>query len=515
MSQNPLLSASSSLLEIRGLEKSFASNRVLKGIDLSVRAGEVHAIMGGNGAGKSTLIKCLSGYWRPDAGSIQIAGEPFVAGDGRIAFVQQDLGLISSMSVVENVCMGVGFRTGRFGNIRWREETARVSGILTALGHPDIDPRAEVRTLNTAERTITAIARATQGLRDGAKMLVLDEPTAALPADETTKLFRTLESLRESGVGMIYVSHHLSEVLAISDRISVLRDGQVMATLDKSETDEASLIELMLGRPVTRMRRKSAPGSTSPTLGPAVLELQQVDGPTTRDIDLQIRAGEIVGLVGLQGAGCTEVARLLFGAAKTTAGRILLDGHEVVFQHPRDAMKAGIGMVTEDRNTDGSFPSLSVMENVSITDVRRFFRRGWLSMRKERQEIRRLVADFDVVPKDETVQFSTLSGGNQQKALLSKWLRLSPRLLICDQPDVGVDVGALATIYRSMRDAAADGAGVLIISNQYDHLEELCDRVVVLRDGRVAAQLHNDDVTEHEISRLVVGATLSAKEDVQ
>lgn len=515
MSQNPSLTPSSSLLEIRGLEKSFSSNRVLKGIDLSVRAGEVHAIMGGNGAGKSTLIKCLSGYWRPDGGSIHVAGEPFVAGDGRIAFVQQDLGLISSMSVVENVCLGVGFRTGRVGNIRWREETARVSGILAALGHPDIDPRAEVRTLNTAERTITAIARATQGLRDGAKLLVLDEPTAALPADETAKLFRTLESLRESGVGMIYVSHHLSEVLAISDRISVLRDGQVMATLNKSETDEANLIELMLGRPVTRMRRASGSNSRSSKPGPAVLELENVSGPTTRDIDLEVRAGEVVGLAGLQGSGCTEVAHLAFGAVKTTTGRILLDGREVDFQHPRDAMRAGIGMVTEDRNTNGSFPALPVSENISITDVLRFFRRGWLSLGRERREIRSLVSQFDVVPKDETVQFSTLSGGNQQKALLSKWLRLSPRLLICDQPDVGVDVGALATIYRSMRDAAANGAGVLIISNQYDHLEELCDRVVILRDGRVAAQLRDDEVTEHEISRLVVGATLGAKEDDQ
>jgi ribose transport system ATP-binding protein len=485
------------LLEIDSLSKTLGRNAVLKGVSMTVRPREVHALMGGNGAGKSTLIKCLSGYWRPDGGTISVDGSPLDPAAKRIAFVQQDLGLIADLNVVENTCLGRGFETGRFGRIRWRRESARVHALLADLGHPDIDPLAKISTLDQVERTVVAIARATQSLREGARLLVLDEPTAALPVDEAQRLFETIHRLRASGVGMLYVSHHIAQVLDLADRISVLRDGELVETAPASSMTESHLIATMLGREVAPLQRGvSCDVSTSPT----VLELDHVYGPRVNDITFDVRVGEIVGLAGLQGAGCTEVAELIFGAAALRSGNIAVRGEAVRFGHPADAVAAGIGLVTEDRHGDGSFLGLTVGENIVATDLRRFARFKALSARQERDEIAGLIDRFGISPADGNQRFGSLSGGNQQKAILAKWLRLQPHLLICDQPDVGVDIGAKQAIYATIRELAQGGSAVLVISNQYDDLAALCDRVVVLRDGRVAAVLAGAAVNEHEIS---------------
>jgi ribose transport system ATP-binding protein len=495
------------LLEITGLHKTLARSRVLRGITMTVRSGEVHALMGGNGAGKSTLIKCLSGYWKPDEGSISVCGRPLDPGTGQIAFVQQDLGLIPNLSVVENACLGRGFATGALGRIRWKDEIDRVSILLADLGHGGIDPRTLVAKLDAVERTVVAIARATGDLREGAKVLVLDEPTAALPVDEAQRLFGTIERLRDSGIGMMYVSHHLKEVLGLANRISVLRDGELVTTDEAVNMTDTQVIAMMLGRGVQTVRRQRRTRVVSETDNP-IARLDGVTGDRVNGVSFDIHAGEIVGLAGLQGSGCTEVAEFLFGAKGPHQGAIFLRGEHVKFGHPAEAVFAGVALVTEDRHLNGSFLDQSVAENISVTDVKRYFRRGWLSARQEGSETQDLIKRFAVEPAEGNRRFSTLSGGNQQKAVVAKWIRMKPVLLICDQPDVGVDIGAKQAIYQAIAEQVQTGAGALLISNQHDDLEALCDRVVILRNGRVATILAGDDLTEHEISRVVVGGVV-------
>jgi ribose transport system ATP-binding protein len=497
------------LLEIVGLKVTLARTQVLRGVNMTVRSGEIHALMGGNGAGKSTLIKCLSGYWKPNEGSILINGAPFVPGTGQIAFVQQDLGLIPSLSVLENTCLGRGFSTNAMGKIRWRKESERVAGLLEDLGHSSIDPRALISDLDAVERTVVAIARATQGLREGARLLVLDEPTATLPVDETQRLFETIKRLRDSGIGMIYVSHHLAEVLDLADRISVLRDGELVATSKAAEVTDTQIISMMLGHDVSPLSRPRLHDQTAVGKPEPIVRLEGVVGGRVQGVSLDVKPGEIVGLAGLQGSGCTEVAEFLFGAKRPQRGEMFLRGERVEFSHPCEAVAAGIALVTEDRHLNGSFLDQSVTENISVTDVRRFFRWGWLSARRETAETGELITRFEIQPAESKRRFSTLSGGNQQKAVIAKWIRLNPTLLICDQPDVGVDIGAKWQIYAGIVQLVESGSGAILISNQHGDLEALCDRVVVLRNGRVAAILVGSSLTEQEISRVVVGGTVS------
>jgi ribose transport system ATP-binding protein len=496
-------------IQVNGLHKSLAGIPVLRGIDMTVRPGEVHALLGGNGAGKSTLIKCLSGYWIPDSGTITVVGVPLNPLARQIAFVQQDLGLIPSLTVSENISLGAGFDTGLFGNIRWAKQAEEAGRALEDLGHGDIDPRAEVRTLNPVQKTAVAIARASLSLRDGAKFLVLDEPTASLPVAEVDRLFETLNRLRKSGVGMIYVSHHLSEVFELSDRISVLRGGSLIATKDTVDFTESGVIELMLGKPLEEVRRQA--GSNQVDRSNTVLRLNGLYGPRIRDVSLDIVAGEIVGLAGLQGSGCTELAELIFGAQQRISGEIEFLGKPVSFNHPADAVSAGIAMVTEDRHLNGSFADHSLGENITITDLRRFQKWGHLSHRSEQAEVAELINLFDVRPADGAKRFSAFSGGNQQKGILAKWMRNNPKLLICDQPDIGVDVGARSVIYLALQKAARSGAAVIVISNQYEDLEKLCDRVVVLKSGVIVKELTGEDITEHAISLAAIGSIQEAE----
>jgi ribose transport system ATP-binding protein len=498
------LSPTKSLLEIRNLHKALAGNKILNGINFDVRAGEIHALMGGNGAGKSTLIKCLSGYWTPDQGSIKVDGELLNATKKQIAFVQQDLGLIPALTVSENISLSLGFDVGRFFNIRWQRQHDKVAHVLSDLGYGDINPRSLVRDLNPAQRTVVAIARAAQGLREGAKVLVLDEPTASLPVNEVDRLFETLNRLRATGVGMIYVSHHLSEVFELSDRISVLRGGNLISTDATSATSEDRTVELMLGAPVNKVRR--AIKTTAETQQGPILKLDGLHGRRVSYISLALYPGEIVGVAGLQGSGCTELASLIFGAIKPTSGSIQIDGEKVEFNHPQDAIKAGIAMVTEDRHLDGGLADHAVGENMTITDLARFAKVGVLSRKEERAEIQAMVEQFDVRPADGTRRFSSLSGGNQQKAILAKWLRLNPKILICDQPDIGVDIGAKNAIYAFLQKVASTGSAVILISNQFDDLEALCGRVLVMRAGQIVQELKGDNLTEHKISHAAIGS---------
>jgi ribose transport system ATP-binding protein len=491
------------LLEVQNLSKCLVGVQILKNINFSVRSGEVHALMGGNGAGKSTLIKCLSGYWGFEAGSVTVGGQPLEPNAGQIAFVQQDLGLVPSLSVSENISLSNGFETGLFQNIRWKEQADVVGALLSDLGHTDIHPESKVRDLNPVQRTIVAVARAAQSLRQGAKVLVLDEPTASLPVDEIDRLFGTLNRLRDTGLGMIYVSHHLSEVFELSDRISVLRGGGLVSTQKVSDATEDHIVEQMLGQKVQKAKTKKDALRLVETQ--PILSTKKLCGSRVIDVDLDLHPGEIVGLVGLQGAGCTELAELLFGAQIPIAGEIALNGKPIAFQHPADAMRAGICLITEDRHVNGSFLEHELSENMAASDIRRFFKAGWLSKKAEVAEASDHIERFGIVPQEADRKFAAFSGGNQQKAILAKWVRMAPKVLICDQPDIGVDIGAKQVIYRSLQEEAAKGASILIISNQYDDLESLCHRVLVMQSGRLVNELTGEDINEHNISVAALG----------
>ena len=500
-------------LIIDGLQKSFASIPVLRGISMTVERGEIHALMGGNGAGKSTLIKCLSGYWKPDAGTITVAGAPFDARKRQISFVQQDLGLVPSLTVLENISLGAGFATGRLSRILWRHEAEKAAKILSDLGHEDISPYAEIRELNPVQKTTVAIARATLGLSGGANLLVLDEPTASLPHSEIGRLFETLEKLRSTGVGMIYVSHHLSEVFKLADRISVLREGNLVMTERTAGTSDNSVIEAMLGRGLNTIARKVS--GDLPKIKEPILKLTDISADKVKGVTFEVARGEIIGLVGLEGAGCSELAEVIFGARPVTSGTFVLDSCEVSFKHPNEAVTAGIGMITKDRHVDGSFGDHTVGENIAISDLRRFFQNGRLRRKPEIKEVGELVRKFDIRPADGERRFSSLSGGNQQKAILAKWMRLNPKVLICDQPDIGVDIGAKNTIYAAIQAICAAGSAVIIISNQYDDLEMLCDRVIVMRSGEIVSELTGASVTERDISLAAVGSGIEISGQLQ
>jgi ribose transport system ATP-binding protein len=325
-----------------------------------------------------------------------------------------------------------------------------------------------------------------------------------LPVNEVDRLFETLNRLRATGVGMIYVSHHLSEVFELSDRISVLRGGNLISTDEASATSEDRTVELMLGARVDKVRR-AIKTSAETQQGP-ILKLDCLYGRRVSDISLAIYPNEIVGVAGLQGSGCTELASIIFGAIQPASGSIQIDGKKVEFNHPQDAIKAGIAMVTEDRHLDGGLADHSVGENMTITDLARFAKVGVLSRNKEGTEIQTMVEQFDVRPADGARRFSSLSGGNQQKAILAKWLRLNPKILICDQPDIGVDIGAKNAIYTFLQNVASTGSAVIIISNQFDDLEALCSRVLVMRAGQIVQELMGDDLTEHKISLAAIGS---------
>lgn len=479
-------------LRIDGLSKTFPGQRALHDVSLDVRRGEIHALLGENGSGKSTLIKCLAGVHPPDAGSrIEIAGsalrvpyspaEAIAAGCG---FVHQDLGLIAPLTVMENLALSTGFQTGTGRRIRWGHQRMRAAELLARIGD-HIDPAATVASLPQADRTLVAIARGLHDAELGGGVLVLDEPTAALPAAEVEVLFAALDRIRAMGVGMIYVSHRLDEVLRIADRATVLRDGVKVGTHDVEGMAERRLIELIVGRPLDL----HYPPAEATRRENVVLATQHLAGARVVDASFAIHAGEVVGVAGLLGSGRSELGRLLFGAQQRTGGAVALEGRPLELRHPRDAIAAGIALIPEDRASAGAHLGLTVRENMMLPDLSAFTRWGRVDRRAERREAEALIGRFGVRPPRADKRFGSLSGGNQQKAILAKWMRLEPKVLILDEPVQGVDIGARAEIYRLIGAAAARGAAVLMIDSDLEDLCRLCDRILVLHGGRIVREL--------------------------
>ena len=497
--------ASAPVLEISGVSKTFGGTRALQDLSLDVRGGEVHAVVGQNGSGKSTLVKILSGFHDVDDDArarVAIGGEPIHLHDPEksraagLRFVHQDLGLVGNLSTVENLALGPGFETGAGGRIRWGAERRHAEEALDRLGY-SFDVDAPVHTLKAAERTGIAVARALDGI-DAARVLVIDEPTATLPNTEVAILFEAIERVRAHGLGIIYISHRLNEIFAIGNRVTVLRDGRKVGTYDVEDVDSDELISLMVGARDLEAHRE--PGDRPE--GEVVLRARGLTGPTLLDVDFEVRRGEILGFAGLTGSGREELAPLIFGAGNR-AGTVTVADREIPAGSTRAAVAAGIGFVPPNRHAQGEIQGMTVADNCTITGLRRhvgpfgFLRRG-----SERAEVEGWIDSLEIRPPDPEALIGALSGGNQQKVVLAKWLRTDPAVLLLDEPTQGVDVGAKGKIHQLVREATKGGAAIVIASSDEDELCEVCDRILVLNDGRIRGELTAERMNPSEIVRM-------------
>jgi ribose transport system ATP-binding protein len=493
------------LLTVSGVVKEFPGVRALDGVDLAVEAGEVHCLLGQNGAGKSTLIKVLSGAHKPDAGEIRWKGElvsfpnPVAALRAGLATIYQELDLVDGLTVAENVFLGhepaaLGFRRRGATN-----EAARV--LLARLGHSDIAPGREVGTLSAAGKQVVSMARA---LSHDAQLIVMDEPSAVLDGGEVANLFRVIRQLTAEGVAVIYISHRLDEIRVVGDRVTVLKDGRTVAVaLPAKSTPTADVVRLMTGRSVEYAfpPRSAAPAGSRPEL----LRVEGLGRPGEfRDVSFTVHSGEIVGLAGLVGSGRSEIVETVYGARKPAAGRVFAHGRPLRGGSVRAAIRAGIGLCPEERKSQGLLLYEPVYRNVSVSSLDRYSRGGFIARAQELAAAAKAIADLDVRPADPMRAVRTLSGGNQQKVVLARWLLRECRLLVLDEPTRGVDVGARAEIYRLIRRLADSGVGVLLVSSEIPEVLGLADRVLVVREGRVVHAAAADEIDESGVLDLVM-----------
>ena len=494
------------LLEIRRLSKNFPGVRALSGADFTLRRGEVHALMGENGAGKSTLIKVLTGVHRRDEGTIRLEGIPIEPRSPKhaeslgISTVYQEVNLIPHLSVAENICLGR--QPTRFGMIRWREMAKRARKALARVDL-DIDVSPPVSSYSIAVQQMTAIARA---LDVSAKLLILDEPTSSLDEKEVDELFQVLRKLRSEGLGIILVTHFLDQVYEISDRITVLRDGQLVGEFETAKLPRVELISKMIGRELAQLEATQPKGwQHSPSKEP-LIELKQFGRTgSVEPLDMTIGKSELLGLAGLLGSGRTETAKLIFGIDKADSGEMRVEGKVVAISSPRQAVREGFAFTPENRKVEGIIPHLSVRENIILALQAREGVMKTLSPKRQSElanEYIRLLG-ISTPSADQTVM--NLSGGNQQKVLLARWLATRPRLLILDEPTRGIDVGAKAEIEKLMRSLRDAGMAILFISSELEEIVRDCQRVIVLRDRRKVGELSGPEITEQAVMRTIAG----------
>jgi ribose transport system ATP-binding protein len=498
-------------LEVQGLSKTFTRTRALWNVDLSIESGQVHALLGQNGSGKSTLIKVLSGYHAPEpGGSVHIHGEPLPWASpvqsyrlgGR--FVQQDLGLVGTLSVLDNLAMGSGFPT-RLGTISGGRALAQARDDLKRLGL-DIDPRTPVAALSASERTGVAVARA---LRNDplypARLLVLDEPTATLPVDEVDRLLQMVQHMAAAGVAVLYVTHHLGEVFRVADHVSVFRGGVVVGSGPVGDFDHGRLVHLLAGEEllaaeseerVARAARAAERGHTT------ILEAEGLVSGPLRGVSFSVARGEIVGIAGLTGSGRDAMLPAVFGATRRLAGDVRVDGGAVPAGRPDVAIRRGVAYLAPDRKIGGGIMTMSARENLTLPRLGPFWKAGVLRRRGERARTREWFSRLSVRPADAIEDpLGIFSGGNQQKILFGKWLSQEPSVFLLDEPTQGVDVGAKADLHRELEDAARAGAAIVISSSDLEELADLCDRLLVIVDGEISAELTGDQLTESRITR--------------
>jgi ribose transport system ATP-binding protein len=492
------------LLEVRGVKKSFAGVHALKGVSLDVRAGEVHCLLGQNGAGKSTLIKVLSGAYRPDEGTILWEGNevtipgPTAALSLGIATMYQELDVVDGLTIAENIFLG--HEDAVAGFINRRDAYKRTKELLTRLGHGDLSPNREVGTLSSANKQIVSMARA---LSRNIKLIVMDEPSAVLDSEEVKNLFRVVRELSDAGIGVIYISHRLAEIREIGDRITVIKDGSTMASgLKVSETATPELIKLMTGRTIENVFPAATP------VAPDAETVLEVDNLSVRGLfrplSFSVRAGEIVGLAGLVGSGRSEILETIYGAHKATTGTVSVLGRKLRNGSVTNAVDRGIGLSPEERKSQGLLLEEPIYKNVTLSTFARFAAAGFLNERAERAAARTQIESLELRPADPDRATSTLSGGNQQKILLARWLVHGVRVLLLDEPTRGVDVGARAEIYSLIRELAAAGTAIVVVSSEIEEVLGLADRVLVIAEGEVLSQLNASDIDEPGVLDLVM-----------
>jgi ABC-type sugar transport system ATPase subunit len=480
----------SEILRVEGVSKRFGGVQALEKVSLDVRRGEVHALVGENGAGKSTLIKVLGGIIPRNEGRVVFDGaevnfdRPIEALHAGIAIIHQELTMMPSLTVIENMFMGR--MPQRLGVISWNDLEARTRAAM-ALIDLRVDPYAAVRDLTISQRQMIEIARA---LSVNAKLIIMDEPNSSLTSAESEKLFEVIESLQARDIAILYVSHKIDEVLRISDRISVLRDGHYVGTIPRKEASEQRIINMMVGRDLHRTQ------STVPeTWGDVLLDVRSLSGPRFAGVSFQVRKGEILAFSGLVGAGRSEVARAIFGADLFTSGEITFDGRSGRMASPQAAIRAGIAMVPEDRKVLSLFMNMSIERNMTIAELP-YMSKGVTSDGAERRLAHEMVDSLDIRLNRLTDPVSSLSGGNQQKTVLGRWLATRPKLMILDEPTHGVDVGAKAEIYMLIRSLAAEGMGVILISSELPEVLALAHRIVVMHEGRITGILPRAEASE-------------------
>lgn len=480
---------STPILEIAGVSKTFAGQRALAAVSLEVHPGEVLAIVGQNGSGKSTLIRTLAGFHDPDPGGTIIAR-------GELHFIHQDLALVEALSTVENLGLGPGLGRKALLPTRRRHDAGRAEALLARFGASH-DVHMPIGQLSRAQQTIVAIARALDGWTSDENVIVLDEPTAALHHEEAETLFTAIRELTARGTGVIFVSHRLDEVVELADRVMVLRDGRVVAQVRRGQYGQADLVRMMAGTDVEAPTRKAR----NDPRAELVLQARSVEADRLRGADLEARGGEIVGITGLVGSGSEHVCSLIFGALSRSGGVVTVAGRPLPPNDPAASIKAGVGFVPADRPALGALLSMTVEENLTLADLDSLTSRGGrLGAGVARRETAGWIARVDVRPPDPARPMALLSGGNQQKVVMAKWLRTQPRLLLLDEPTQGVDVAAKAALHALILDAAETGTAVLISSTDTRELVDLCDRVLVFRDGRVAAEIAREDLTEERLT---------------
>jgi rhamnose transport system ATP-binding protein len=497
------------LLSVRDIEKSFPGVSALSGVSFNVAKGEVHALLGENGAGKSTLIKIVSGVFPPDRGEVMVDGKPVNLerpDDARragIATIYQELLLFPELTVAENIFMGHAPRAG-LGRLDWRAMREKTTDLLASLAIHDLHADRVVGSLSVGNRQRVEILRA---LSQDARILIMDEPTAALTEYDVTRLFDIVRKLKARGVAVIYISHRLDEIFAIADRVTVLRDGAHIATKRVADTAATELVQLMVGRKIESL----FPKITVP-IGEPVLELKDLERrPLTKRISLTVRAGEIVGLAGLVGSGRSELAHTIFGVTPAEGGEIKIRGQVVDIRSPAQARALGIGYVPEDRGTQGLVRAMTVRENFSLAALGKVAFAGFIDPASERKLAGDGVKRFAVKASSLEQVAGKLSGGNQQKIVLGKWLANQPKLLILDEPTRGIDVGAKAEIHRLMGELAAQGLAILMISSELPEVLGMSDRVLVMREGHIVAEFLREEATQEAVGAAMMGEHESAE----
>lgn len=492
-------------IEMRGIDKAFGSNQVLKQAGFTLESGEVHALMGENGAGKSTLMKILTGVYTKDAGTVLVDGKevnyknPQEAEKAGIVFIYQELNVMFDLTVEENLFMGKEI-CGKFGICDKKAMQKKAKEALTTLG-VNISPKTVMSELSVGQQQMIEIAKA---LMADAKVIIMDEPTAALTQSETAALFKVIESLRKKGVSMVYISHRMEEIFELCDRITVLRDGSYIGVKNIPETNMNEIVKMMIGREIGERYP-----SRDVKIGKEVLRVKGLTRKGTfQDVSFSVRAGEVLGVSGLMGAGRTEIMQAIFGNLSYESGSIEIDGKEVKISNPRQAMEHGIGFITEDRKTEGLMLDKSIRENISLCNLGRISKSSVISQQSEKDLVAGAIKDLHIKCFGPYHECNNLSGGNQQKVVLAKWILTNPKILILDEPTRGVDIGAKKEIYSIINKLAAQGVAIIMVSSELPEVLGMSDNIMVIREGEVRGIISYEEANQERVMTLATGGTI-------